>query len=196
MKTYQATLKSASPYTSSRQHSTPKLERETNDDHERRTWREKLTTDSNGNAVFPAMGFKFALTSAAKQYGGQVPGQGKKTYTKPFESGILITESPSILIPTKDGSNWAQINKADVNGHWQSVNSDGRRGSGSRVMRCFPIVHEWKCVLTIYVLDELITAKVLRKAMEDAGRFIGIGQFRAERGGTNGRFEVLELKEV
>lgn len=185
MKTYIAKLKSVSPYTSSKYHTLPKGERETNEAHEARTWRHKLTCDQDGNGCINPIAFKFALSAASKYSGDQIPGKGKRTYTKLFESGILITDPVSL------GVHRDNVDSIDV-----FVNADGKRGSGKRVMRRFPIVPHWEADLKIIVLDEGITEAVLKKHLVIAGQFIGVGQYRCEVGGTNGRFEVLSLKEA
>lgn len=185
MKTYTAKLKSASPYTSSRYHGTPKLDTDTHDAHEQKTWREKLTVNDQGMAVINAMAFKFAMTVAAKKLGMKIPGKGNAKYAGVFESGILITEHVNLGIP-----------KDDVEGITIHVNADGVRGSGKRVMKTFPIIKAWAGDLVIHVLDEQITAELLMKHLDHAGKFVGVGQFRAERGGTNGRFSVEKLTET
>ena len=53
MKKVIATLKSCSPYSQSRHHSEPKLEKESPKDYELRTWRYRLHTDKNGNVYIP-----------------------------------------------------------------------------------------------------------------------------------------------
>ncbi len=183
MKTYQAKLKSASPYSSSKYRVEKKAERELDQAFEERTWRNKLTTNSKGEIEISAMAFKFALCSASKYIGRQIPGKGKRTYSKIFDSAILIAES--LNTGTK---------KEDAEAVWVYVNADGKRGSGTRVMRCFPTLREWTGTLTIYVLDDAITKEVLLETLESAGQFIGVGQFRAERGGLNGRFSVTSLE--
>lgn len=187
MKTYIAALESVSPYSSSRyhDHETPKLDRESNDAYEKRTWKHKLTTDKTGQVLINGSGLKFALDTAAKQLGKQVPGKGKRTYTAIFVAGILIPDH----IETG-------INKDQVDGVWVHVNSDGVRGSGKRVMKCFPTVPAWSGKAKIIVLDEAITKEVLEEHLDRAGAFVGVGQYRPEKGGTNGRFKINSLKTI
>src|SRR4051812_30684923 len=98
MRTVTVSFESTAPYSQSRMHDAPKLDKETPDAYERRTWREKCTYDSNGIVEIPAMGFKQALDRAAKVMGEQIPGKGKATYTKFFESAVLCTGNVSIGI--------------------------------------------------------------------------------------------------
>lgn len=179
MKTVTATLKSISPYSQSRHYDTPKLERELPKDYEARTWRDRLHVDNDGRVFIPPMAFKNAIAEAAKFMSIQIPGKGKSTYTKHFEAGVLVTDP--LPLP---------ITKEDVQGEWLFVPSDGKRGSGSRVDKCFPVIPEWSGDVTFYVLDDIITREPFERHLEAAGKFIGIGRFRPRNNGFYGRFSV------
>lgn len=178
-------LKSTESYSQSRYHDTPKISGESHDDYERRTWREKqhYTPEKPHHILIPCMGFKQALTSAAKFLGLKIPGKGQKTWSKVFESGILIMDSP-VLDITKD----------DTIGEEFFLNADGVRGSGKRVKRIMPCVPEWEATLIVNVLADNITLDVFRTHLETAGAFIGIGRFRPENGGFYGRFKVRDIE--
>jgi hypothetical protein len=88
-----ATLESISPYSQSRFHNVPREDKETADDHERRTWRERLHVNKDGFVFIPPMSFKNMLSEAAKYLSMQVPGKGKSTYTNLFEGCELSRES-------------------------------------------------------------------------------------------------------
>lgn len=183
MKTAVVHLKSISPYSQSRYYQTPKLEREIHRDYESRTWRDRLHSTEDGHVFIPPMAFKIALGEAAKFVSRQIPGKGKSTYTKHFEAGVLVVEP--LVLP---------ILKEDVPGQWQFVPADGVRGSGKRVEKCFPVIHQWEGDVTFLVLDEIITEDVFRETLEDAGKFIGIGFFRPRNNGFWGRFAVESVK--
>lgn len=181
------TIKGISPYTQSRMHHTEKLEKETADAYEARTWMEKCTTDKEGNICIPAMAFKQALDRSAKMLSMQIPGRGKATYTKHFTAGLMIPEN--VRLPYKKGD----VNRVAIN-----ANSDGVRGSGKRVLRYFPQVVSWEGVVEVFILDETITRPVFEKHAKEAGMLVGVGQYRPENGGTNGRFvcERFDWSEV
>lgn len=181
MKVCKATIKSVTPFSASRQHDLPKLEKERADEYEARTWREKLRFDASGNAFAPAIAFKMALDSAAKFLSIQVPGKGKATFTKHFLSGVLCASDLPLGV-TRDTVGSVTI----------SANADGVRGSGKRVKRTFPLVPEWGGELEFYVLDDTISKDIFERVLKETGRFIGIGQYRPQQGGTNGRFEVVK----
>lgn len=183
MKTAVATLKSVSPYSQSRHYTIDKLEKELARDYEARTWRERLHVTEDGNVFIPPMSFKNCMSEAAKFLGMQIPGKGKSTYTKHVEAGVLVTEP--IILPNK---------KDDVKGEWLFVPSDGVRGSGKRVDKCFPVIHEWAGDVTFYILDETVTEDVFKQILTQAGMFIGIGRFRPRNNGFYGRFSVESVK--
>ena len=177
-----ASLKSVSPYSQSRFHNEPKLEKENHDDHEKRTWRSRLHTNDAGKVFIPPMAFKNCLSEAAKYLSVQIPGKGKATYTKHFEAGVMVTE-PLVLDLTED----------QVNGEWLHVPSDGRRGGTKRVLKCFPHIPAWDGDVLFYIFDDTITEDVFRYHLKQAGKFIGIGRFRPRNNGFYGRFDVIDM---
>jgi hypothetical protein len=183
MKTAIVKLKSVSPYSQSKHYTTDKLPKELPKDYESRTWRDRLHTTESGEVFIPPMSFKNCLSEAAKFLSIQIPGKGKSTYTKHFEAGVLVTDALHL-----------GINGADVKGEWLFVPSDGVRGSGKRVEKCFPIIHEWSGEVTFHVLDETITEEVFSNHLQQAGAFIGIGRFRPRNNGFYGRFAVESVK--
>jgi hypothetical protein len=157
----------------------PKLEKEGNDDHEKRTWRERLNVTKDGNVFIPNGAFKNCLSEAAKYLGMQIPGKGKNLYTKHFVSGVMVPES--LILPIK---------KEDVEGEWRHVPSDGRRGGTKRVLKCFPVIPEWHGEVMFHILDDTITESVFDYHLSQAGGFIGIGRWRPANNGMYGRFKI------
>ncbi len=183
MKTAVVKLKSISPYSQSRHYVDPPRDpKESHADYERRTWRERLHVNEDGRIFIPPMALKNSLSEAAKFLSRRIPGKGKATYTKHFEAGVLVTDG--IVLP---------IRKEDVPGQWLFVPADGRRGSGSRVDKCFPVIKEWQGQVTFYVLDGTIDREAFEEHLREAGQFIGIGYFRPRNNGYWGRFTVESL---
>jgi hypothetical protein len=179
MKVAVATLRSIAPYSQSRYHDTPKLDKERPDDYEMRTWAERLSVTSDGNVFIPPMAFKKSLETASRFLGMQIKGRGKSTYTKHFKAGVLVTDG--LVLPIK---------KQDVPGEVYFVPSDGKPGGGSRVKRKFPVIQQWSGEVSFYILDDTITEDVFEAHLKEAGNFIGIGRFRPENGGFYGRYGV------
>jgi hypothetical protein len=75
-----------------------------------------------------------------------------------------------------------------------SANSNGVRGSGKRVPRRFPEFGKWHGTAEFTILDDIITRDVFETHVRAAGTVVGIGRFRPENGGTNGRFRPIEFE--
>lgn len=176
------TISSITPMSQSRQHDEPKIDGESHEAYDKRTWRHKLNVaqrDGKDTIVIPAHGLHQAIAAAAKYSKRQIPGQGKATWTAKFTAGITLLEDPAL-----------GIDPETVDGVTISANADGIRGSGKRVPRKFPIIPAWKATFEVLILDPIITEEIFREMLEMAGMFIGIGRFRPEKGGTNGRFKI------
>ena len=176
-------LKSISPYSQSRAHQTERLNRQTPDEFEKRTWREKYHCNKEGNILIPPMGFKQSLDTGASMLGRQIPGRGKQTYTKYFVSGVMCIDQ--IRLPDK---------KETVRGELVYCNADGKRGSGKRVWRTFPMIDEWKATVSFHVIADEITQDVFEETLRQAGSFVGVGRFRPENGGAYGRWRVEKIE--
>jgi hypothetical protein len=175
-------LESTSQYSQSKNYTTPKKDRELPKDYEERTWRDRLHVNADGYVFMPPMAFKNCIAEIAKFLSVQVPGKGKATYTKNFEAGILVTEGP--VLPIK---------KEEVQGEWLFLPADGKRGSGKRVWKCYPLIPAWKVTVVFYIVDELITQDVFTAHLEAAGNLIGLGRFRPRQNGFYGRFKVNKV---
>lgn len=183
MRLAKVTISGVSPYSQGRFHDTPKKDKERPDDYEARTWRERLhVNQSTGSVFIPPMAFKNCLSEAAKFISMQVPGKGKSTFTKHFEAGILVAEPLDL-----------NLKPENVDGQWLFIPADGRRGSGKRVKKCFPIIHKWGGEVNFMILDETITNDVFEHHLREAGNFIGVGVFRPRNNGYYGRFKVEKI---
>ena len=190
MKLAKATLKSISPYSQSRPLQSEKNKGEGDRDFERRIWRERCHSNKAGDVFIPPMAFKNCLSEAAKYLSIKIPGEGKATYTKHFEAGLLVVDP--LMLPLK---------RDDIDSEWLFVPSDGRRGGPKRVHRCFPVIHEWRGEIEIHVLDEKVLqthaskdSSVLEYVLREAGSMIGVGRFRPRNNGFYGRFIVEKFE--
>jgi len=208
-------LKSAALYSQSRAALTRKKPKETADAFEARTWSERLHRDDEG-VFIPAMAFRNCIAECAKFLSIQIPGKGKSTYTKHFESGILVPSAVPIYHPkTKEriippSELGLQVAAAAMNpdledveyarpphevyGDWIFTPSDVVAGSGKRVWKCYPIIPAWEGEVTFLILDDTITEDIFKKVLIQAGQLIGIGRFRVRNRGTYGRFSVDSLQ--
>jgi hypothetical protein len=142
-----------------------------------------MHVNADGIVFIPPNMLKNCLSAAAKYLGKQIPGQGKATYTKHFEAGVLCLD-PVLL----------GIKAADVQAEMLHVPSDGQRGGTKRVWKNFPLIPAWSGVATFEVVDPYITEDVFREHLTEAGSYIGIGRFRPRNNGYYGRFVVTKLE--
>lgn len=192
MKTLTVKLHGVSPYSQSRYYTRELEQGESADDNYRRTWREHLHADVDGNVFIPPNSLKNCLSEAAKFLSISVPGKGKATYTKNFEAGVLVTQ-PAMLGVKKDAVQMEAL----------FLPSDGRRGGTKRVMKYYPVIPEWETEAEFIILDETVlqssatdkTRTVFQDVLEGAGKFIGLGRFRPRNNGYYGRFDVVSVKE-
>lgn len=192
---FKVKLEGLSPCLQSRSHEQPKLNRELADAYELRTWVykahvsggfEESATDfkirddwKSLQVVIPGIAFKRSLDEVAKYMGRQVPGKGKATYTKHFESGVQCHGDIEIK----------GLKAGDLKSQRIFVNADGVRGSGKRVHRLFPVIPSgWLGYAAFEIWDDLITEEVFREHLSLAGTLIGVGAFRVRNGGYCGRF--------
>jgi len=179
MKTATCQIRSLSPYSQSKFIQSERDDKESASDFEKRCWRERCHGTVDGQVFIPPMAFKNCIAEAARYLSVKIPGKRNNTYTKHFEAGVLVMNGPVLNLKVDD-----------VEGEWLFVNADGKRGSGTRVMRCYPVIREWKAEVVFFVLDETVTEDVFRYHLENAGSFIGIGRFRPRNNGYYGRFQV------
>ena len=177
------TMEGISPLSFSRHYVVPKLPKESPADFEERTWRERVHADEDGMMFIPPMAFKLCLAEAARFLGMKIPGRRNATYTKHFEAGVLVLEALPL-----------GIKKSDVKGEWLFVPSDGKRGGGSRVDKCFPLIPSWSGTVEFHILDQTITKEPFEETLREAGNFIGIGRFRPKNNGFYGRFRLVTLQ--
>lgn len=177
------TIKGTAPLSQSRQHYSEKLDGESHQEYDDRTWREKCNYDSEGIVFVPAMAFKQAVDNAAKRLAIPDPDNRRASLTKYFVSDVICESNLSI-----------GVRKDDMPSIRISANVDGRRGSGARVPRMLPQIQEWSGRTSFLVMEEKIKQDMFQKVLQTAGQSIGVGQFRPENGGLNGRFEIAEIR--
>ena len=178
-------VRSIGPFSQSRYYANevPKNKKESHEDYEKRTWRNRLHTDDDGNVLIPLNMFKNCLKEGAKYLSQQIPGKGKQTYTKHFEAGIMLNEL-NVTLPIKAD---------DVFGEWMHCSADGKPGGATRVMKCFPRIDQWEAKFEMIVIDDTITEEVFKNTLQQAGIFIGVGRGRPRKGHDYGRFAPVSI---
>ena len=65
-----------------------------------------------------------------------------------------------------------------------------------RIMRSRPCFEKWALEFQLDIDDEEIPAEVVKDVLDHAGKRVGIGDFRPEKGGSFGRFHVTKWDVV
>jgi len=133
-----------------------------------------LYTDPEGNIVIPSINIKAMLRDAGRNY--KISGR-RATYGSMIRAGIDIEPYP--YVPLK-------YSKWEVDVRPVVVQS-------SRILRARPRFDEWGLEFVIINKDpNVLLRDTMRKVVEDAGKWIGLGDFRPEFGLFEVvRFEVL-----
>lgn len=178
-----ATLRGITAYEPGRYYQPNKKDGESDDAHDERTWRERAHCTPDGDVYIDGMCFKRALETASKTLGIKIKGKGKQNYTKYFVRAVIPTGNVMLGIRKKD------LDKVDL---FLPANAK----DGPRVTRRFPCIEQWTGVLELAVLDPILPESVVRKCLNYAGDFVGVGTFRPERGGMCGRFNVESFEWI
>ncbi|HEY3781970.1 MAG TPA: hypothetical protein VGL56_12870 [Fimbriimonadaceae bacterium] len=179
------TIEGISPYSSSRYHGEPQQTSEDAGHYDDRTWRDKCTY-VDGKCVIPIAAFHNCLCDAAGRITSTIPGTRGQRYKGRFEQGVYFRDAPVLKNPltlepyTRDNIISVKLLQ----------NSDGKRGSGTRVPRTFPIAYKWEADIEMELLDPQLTEDIVRDCVEKAGMYIGLGRWRPQNRGSNGRFQV------
>lgn len=134
----------------------------------------KLYVNSKMRIIQPSVHIERALIEAGKKI--RIKGQGKATYSKLF--GSMISVSPDEIIH--------EIQDVDVFKNLVVIPS-----TKGRVLRCRPILREWALTFDIEY-DTEIDPNAILEALRIAGRYVGIGDWRPDKKGKYGKFEVDE----
>ena len=180
-------------------HPAPKKKGAKNNDDweefESKVWRDKMHCDEKTGHVFvPPFALSSGLSDTAKLLGENVKGKGKATYTKRFMTSIVI-EAEQLFIINPDTGKPYHRNDDAIEPKTYFCNSNGTRGSGTRVNRTFPEIRQWRINdVSMLVLNVDISKEILLYHAQMCGQVIGIGRYRPQNGGTNGRFLIENFR--
>jgi len=153
------------------------VERKASTDWEKESLK-KLYVDAEGTIYQPATHIDRALIEAGKKI--KVKGQGKATYSKLFGSMVSVEEFEIVH------------KKPNYETFKALVVIPSTKG---RVMRYRPMFKDWALEFHIEAEDE-IPSEAIKEALEIAGKYVGIGDWRPEKKGKFGKFQVVKFKEI
>lgn len=134
--------------------------------------------EENGTICQPATHLIGALKRAGVKF--QIPGQGKTTYKNLMGSGAVFIEPDMI---EHENQEW-EIDRRPV------------VIQRARVTRSRPMFKKWALSFTAEIDEDELPKSVLNEILEYAGRRVGIGDFRPDKGGPFGRFIVTTFEEI
>ena len=128
----------------------------------------------DGTIYVPSTQIHGTLIEAGKKF--QIPGQRKATFSKIIGGLVMITPDAIKMNPQK-----FEIDS-------RAVVVPSTKG---RIVRYRPKFNEWSLKFTIQNLEpEQIPESELKKILDYAGSYVGIGDFRPNKKGPFGRFMV------
>ena len=181
MKTYNVTIKGITPLLMNRPSvligdiSKEKLQKEVKPEAQAS---QKLY-ENGGKLYQPSTHIKGALVDAGKTQ--KVVGKGKATYSKII--GYAVEVEPYEIVHKKQ--KWESYSVLAVN-----PNTKGRN------LLHRPMLKDWELDFQVVFDEEQIPASILKEVFDRAGRFSGIGDWRPNKKGTFGKFQIVSWKEV
>ncbi|SRR6266550_3222599 len=122
----------------------------------------------NGNGIFyPAENIRQSLIGAASRHK-----IGRRAATADMAASIFVTPF-----------------ELPLEGEWH-VDSRPVVIQRARIVRHRPMFDEWLIRFQIQIDTDLVSERLVRLVLEDAGKLVGIGDFRPAKKGQYGRFSV------
>jgi hypothetical protein len=178
-------VESLTPYSQSRAIESEKKTDETHDAFDRRIWPEHMHVDEDGQVFIPPVAIIQGMAAAASYLGkgGELKKKGAATWAQNFTCGLSVASGPRIGTKAED----ARPERV-------YCNADGKRGSGKRVWRTFPMFDKWESEFVIHILDDTIPEDIFERVARAFGLFMGVGRYRPQSGGYLGRFLVKRIR--
>jgi len=134
----------------------------------------RVYKDKDGNFIQLAESFLRSMKEAAK--GRKF---GKQFATRLVQGSVFLAE-PNCLILDGKGK---RAKKYIINKRPVVVNK-------ARILRCRPEWHPWEVDLALEIDSVLIGREQVKELLSLAGRIVGVGDYRPQKGGGYGRFFV------
>lgn len=134
-----------------------------------------LYRDELGQIYQPASHIEGALKIASKTL--KVPGKRGATYSKLVGSALSVNPD---AIPHK-------LTKYTIDARPVVIQR-------ARIIRYRPMFEQWELSFEIIIGDDQLPVEVVKQALDHAGLYVGIGDFRPGRGGKFGKFMVTKFE--
>ncbi len=162
-----------------------KTKQESYEEHEIRIWKDKAHVNKDGQLIFPDTWIRKMLISSQGLTANPIkpPNASRKTMTmKPyFVSGILVD---STIICNKKGK---PVVLKDLEPMYKMVSPQGK----GKVLCIRPMIPaEWQVTVSITLTVEMVRDEHILESLAWAGTFNGAGDWRPQKGGNYGIFDV------
>ena len=138
----------------------------------------RLYTDPSGAMCHPCEAFTKATVKAVagKKF-------GKMFATSAIKGSVFIVEPFALILDLqeKPATEYSIDRRPVVVGK-------------ARILRCRPCWSQWKMKVPLEIDTAILTPEQVEESLSLAGRIIGIGDYRPEKGGGFGRFSVKIVK--
>ena len=132
--------------------------------------------------TIPASAIRACIETAAKKH---------KQGTQVRQGGLFVLETSFTYDTERYGTTLEEL---AVNAQYTTVVSSQGPRKGGRFLRTRPKFDiPWSCVFTADTDEELVDKTQLESWLDIAGRRIGLGDWRPEKSGIYGRFEVVSI---
>jgi len=132
-----------------------------------------------GKKVYlPSVYIKNSLVEAGKQF--KIIGKGKSTYSKIVASTVDV--SPFMI----------EMNNSEMEVFRISAVNPMTKG---RMMTERPKFSKWKASFELILNDPAVPISVINEILEQAGKYVGIGDWRPEKKGMFGKFMITSFKK-
>lgn len=138
---------------------------------------DKLYKDENGKTQLPAVYLKNCFTEAAKKF--KIPGQRTANYSKLV--GSTVDVEPFYI----------ELDAKHYNVFRISAVIPATKG---RVMVERPKYDEWKATFNVLLNDEGLPLDVMNEVITEAGKTVGVGDWRPQKKGMFGKFMITSFK--
>lgn len=135
----------------------------------------------NGEFCVPHFNVLSTIRGAAVEH--KAAGKGKKTLKNYIWAGVEV-EPTEILLLTPEGKK--------PSAYEIDVRRVCMKGSGGSVPRARPRFDRWRLDFNLTIIDPIITGNALKDVLVDAGKYVGLCDFRP----LFGKFEVKEFEKA
>lgn len=129
-----------------------------------------------------------ALMTAMRDGGAYESLGGRKTAKAPMAAAIFVEGGDflPLLLPNGERTDdFIVDSRRIVNPH-----------TGGAGMCHRPRFEQWMLKFTLRVYEDILSVEVVRNSLVNAGRRIGIGDYRPQKGGRFGMFDVIQFDEI